>query len=343
MTTDHALITALVEGWRPETNTFHLPCGEATVTLEDVAYIYGLPIDGPAVTSKALYSTGDTAKLCKDLLQKVPVPKRDSIGTRINFAWMKEICKSDKKKKKKNEDEEKCKAMAYLFCLAGGQIVSNSTGTSAQAWLLSLFKEFKRYAWGPACLANLYRMLSKVAMLSSSGDENEDEKGKKFICSPYEEIIDKLTKVVHESDRNLFTSNTTMIFYWIVEQHNSERVMRQFGLRQMVPVPFQMPFDTADKVKKSLADYSISMKEIITIWETREKTVVRGESDASPTHEDSYMMWYALVMWLRIASPFKEKVDDEPLTPTHATKGDDELLTPTHATKGDDERLIPQS
>ena len=81
MTIDHALITALVERWRSKTNTFHLPCGEATVTLEDVAYIYGLPIDGPAVTGKALYNTGDTAKLCKDLLQKVPVPKRDSIGT----------------------------------------------------------------------------------------------------------------------------------------------------------------------------------------------------------------------------------------------------------------------
>ena len=30
-----------------------------------------------------------------------------------------------------------------------------------------------------ACLANLYRMLSKAAMLSSSGGENEDEKGMK--------------------------------------------------------------------------------------------------------------------------------------------------------------------
>ena len=92
---------------------------------------------------------------------------------------MKEICKGEKKKKKKNKDEEKCKVRAYLFCLDGVQIVSNSTVTSAPGWLLSLFKEFTRYAWGHACLANLYRMLSKAAMLSSSGGENEDEKGKK--------------------------------------------------------------------------------------------------------------------------------------------------------------------
>ena len=47
MRIDHALIMGLVERWRPETNTFHFPSGEATITLADVAYIYGLPIDGP--------------------------------------------------------------------------------------------------------------------------------------------------------------------------------------------------------------------------------------------------------------------------------------------------------
>ena len=41
---DRSLLTALVDRLRPETHTFHLPCGEMTPTLQDVAYLLGLPI-----------------------------------------------------------------------------------------------------------------------------------------------------------------------------------------------------------------------------------------------------------------------------------------------------------
>ena len=46
---DRSLLTALVDRWRPEKHTFHLPCGEMTPTLQDVAYLLGLPIVGEAV------------------------------------------------------------------------------------------------------------------------------------------------------------------------------------------------------------------------------------------------------------------------------------------------------
>ncbi|CAN1788522.1 Serine/threonine-protein phosphatase 7 long form homolog [Linum perenne] len=46
LTPDLELITALVERWRLETNTFHLYHGEATITLEDMHFITGLAVDG---------------------------------------------------------------------------------------------------------------------------------------------------------------------------------------------------------------------------------------------------------------------------------------------------------
>ena len=43
---DRGLLTAFIERWRTETHTFHLLFGEATVTLEDVHHILGLPTTG---------------------------------------------------------------------------------------------------------------------------------------------------------------------------------------------------------------------------------------------------------------------------------------------------------
>jgi hypothetical protein len=39
------------------THTFHLPCGEMMVTLEDVAMILGLPIRGWPITDRVESST----------------------------------------------------------------------------------------------------------------------------------------------------------------------------------------------------------------------------------------------------------------------------------------------
>ncbi|CAN0920415.1 Protein MAIN-LIKE 2 [Linum grandiflorum] len=43
------LCMALIDRWRPETNTFHMYHGEMTITLEDVAFITRLPVNGAAV------------------------------------------------------------------------------------------------------------------------------------------------------------------------------------------------------------------------------------------------------------------------------------------------------
>jgi Plant mobile domain len=43
---DRDLISAIIERWRRETHTFHLPVDEMTVPLEDVSCLWGLPING---------------------------------------------------------------------------------------------------------------------------------------------------------------------------------------------------------------------------------------------------------------------------------------------------------
>ncbi|CAN0881263.1 Serine/threonine-protein phosphatase 7 long form homolog [Linum grandiflorum] len=48
-TPDPHLITALMERWRPETNTFHMYHGEVSITLQDVAHLTGLSVSGDAL------------------------------------------------------------------------------------------------------------------------------------------------------------------------------------------------------------------------------------------------------------------------------------------------------
>ncbi|XP_058757275.1 protein MAIN-LIKE 2-like [Vicia villosa] len=61
---DHKFVMALLERWRPETHTFHLPTGECTITLEDVHMLLGLPVDGKAINCCVMKSNS----LCQQAL-----------------------------------------------------------------------------------------------------------------------------------------------------------------------------------------------------------------------------------------------------------------------------------
>ncbi|RWR85053.1 serine/threonine-protein phosphatase 7 long form isoform X1 [Cinnamomum micranthum f. kanehirae] len=153
--------------WRPETNTFHLNCGEATITLEDVAYIYGLPIDGLLVSGRTFSEPLIMVKVCEELLGMVPDVNFDCYGVQIKFTW----CRDNfgKLPKSRPRDQDVRRTRPFLFCLVAGQIFWTSSGTKAPAHILELFRRFEKRAWGRACLANLYRGLAKVSTSQNKG------------------------------------------------------------------------------------------------------------------------------------------------------------------------------
>ena len=78
------MITSLVERWRQETHTFHLPHGEMTITLQDVEVMSGLLVDGEVLVGSPELNWSE---LCLQLLGVSPPPNKLD-GSRLNMKWL---------------------------------------------------------------------------------------------------------------------------------------------------------------------------------------------------------------------------------------------------------------
>ncbi|KAG8496053.1 hypothetical protein CXB51_009279 [Gossypium anomalum] len=152
------LISALVERWRPETHTFHLPCGECTITLEDVTLQLGLPINGNAVTGVSLISR--PARLCYDLLGRSPSEGKFQT---LKFSWLK--ANFEYFPSTATELEVMQAARAYIMHLIGGVLMPDTHGSEVHLMYLPLLCNLhntRSYSWGFAMLAILYRELCRT-------------------------------------------------------------------------------------------------------------------------------------------------------------------------------------
>ncbi|KAL4342804.1 hypothetical protein AHAS_Ahas11G0015000 [Arachis hypogaea] len=162
---DNPLISALVERWRRETNTFHLNVGEMTVTLKDVALLLGLAIDGDAVIGLTYTACNS---VCEKYLGKVPESGYTS-GGMVKLSWLKEFFSRCSEDAPIEVIEQHTRA--YLLYLVGSTIFSTTTGNKVPVMYLPLFENFDRcgqYAWGAAALGFLYRALGNASLKTQS-------------------------------------------------------------------------------------------------------------------------------------------------------------------------------
>ena len=149
----HAALTALIDRWRPETHSFHLPCGEMTVTLEDWGMITAMPIEGHALTGRV--ERTNWQERVTTLIGDCPGAKSNRTSG-VPLIWLSEHRKTCPEGA--NDATVEWYARAYLWYLLTEVVFLDSSRNSANwTYLFFLAVWDAGYSWGTASLAYLYR------------------------------------------------------------------------------------------------------------------------------------------------------------------------------------------
>ncbi|XP_057719379.1 protein MAIN-LIKE 1-like [Arachis stenosperma] len=254
---DEPLLSAFMERWSPETHTFHMPFGECTITLQDVAYQLGLAVDGRYVsgylTDFHIYIEGGRPAWAwfEELLGVIPPPSQVQKFA-VNSSWFQETF--EECPEGADEDTVRRYARAYIMMLLGTQLFADKSGNRIHIrWLpyVARLEEMGSYSWGSAALAWLYRCMCRVAnrhVVKWSGyNPSVSEKGPRvqmwrlqidmlqptdFIWMPYSSP--EVLHVVHPEaleprHTTLWRSVTSLIYFAVIEWHQIGRVLPQFG------------------------------------------------------------------------------------------------------------------
>ncbi|CAN0907461.1 Protein MAIN-LIKE 1, partial [Linum grandiflorum] len=166
---DYGLLEAFIERWQPDTNSFHLPFGEMTITLHDVRYILQVPIRGKCLRD------GDQASLRAEMASLLGLSEIDLDtvclpGTKANWIKSNAICVPAMLKRVQTAQSPEDEAKIYLMCLLGTNLLPDKSSDRVRLPLLQYLKEvksIKKYAWGAAALAWMYRELGLASRAES--------------------------------------------------------------------------------------------------------------------------------------------------------------------------------
>ncbi|GAB2277646.1 hypothetical protein Dimus_039238 [Dionaea muscipula] len=340
------LISAFVERWQPETNSFHMSFGEMTITLHDVWYILRIPVSGRAITSD---TEPDTIKIQMSLLLSVP-PEQ------IEEEWKSGCVKFNTVRNRlsvRGVPSERL-ARGYLLWMLGATLFVDKTQNRLHGHFLPFLDDLwsvDEYAWGAGALAYLYRTLgtaSRAYTAQISGcmtllqawifeyfpefrpsgmtgwtddmphacrwQTSSTPRTSTQALSAYRRRLDQMDGVaVHWTPfgRSPHLHVPITLFTGIIhcrhitEPYMSDRVLRQFGLVQIIPFE---PFIPKIVYRgHNLMKYKCVHDQMMRLWSSPEDHLIRpsdkGLWTASFGNEVSpdYRQWYEPRTHLRVS------------------------------------------
>ncbi|XP_063948066.1 protein MAIN-LIKE 1-like [Daucus carota subsp. sativus] len=161
---DTRLVSALVERWRPETNTFFMRQGEMTVTLEDVGYILGLPVVGRPLVGDGI--DGNQSYFERAWFEELTPHQVKDGFTRggVRLTWLFETYGSADP----GPDPRRIAVhtQAYMFFVVGSILFPTSSRNVVHPRYirhLRTLSHVRTWSWGSAVLSYLYRGLTTAA------------------------------------------------------------------------------------------------------------------------------------------------------------------------------------
>ncbi|KAE8768330.1 hypothetical protein D1007_60207 [Hordeum vulgare] len=244
-----------------------------SITLEDIAMISGLPIEGRALTGK-VRAAGWRQRVAA-LVGVEPEPwtdetRKDPRPSGVLFSWIQRHfhrCPRDA-----SPLVVERLARAYLWNLLTQVVFPDGTGDIASWMFLDPLRDWDvKWSWGSAALAFLYRQVN---------------------WRPYTVFRQYPLSNMCLRDQHLWRVRCPMICFYAVEWHLPHRVSKQFGVQQRTPPDY---VETSVKLHKTNRQ---SNKTVIN-WEEHHITWVdmwnaqrqhRIENDETPdTDEAAYL------------------------------------------------------
>ncbi|RVW75039.1 Serine/threonine-protein phosphatase 7 long form-like [Vitis vinifera] len=285
ITLDWGLITSLVERWRPETHTFHLPVGEMTITLQDVAVILGLR---SAISTRWLCHQFSHPPVDLDDATLERYARAFILGLIVLAHLYRELCRASLDGA---TDIAGCVTLLQLDhglqdeALLHEGLPADPLGCR---WRVPL-----SWAQNPSRVLTFYR------------DQLDAQTHDQVLWEPYMGDLVAHLPAISLADQEIWRMSP-LICFDIVEWHRPERVLRQFGLQQGIPPSCSIELDlhSVDRRGRHKYDWGAFHAQYITLWGSREERIATAPPMVGVMQfHDPYMEWYRRITRRLITPP----------------------------------------